>query len=253
MISCNPAPPVTARAPGLTAVYCREAPLDAIPELQQGPRIELGDRPPAIHIAPPGPPGHHFSDALFLVIDDDRVPGVAAIPERQSVDPFLYGIAHTLLCGFRRDIAPPERFLQSLAGPIAQHVRDFYSRPAAQRRVQGLSPARLARALEHLENHLAEPCSIEELADLVHLSPFHFCRMFRRSTGRSPHAFLTDRRIARARHLLEDTDLPIVEIARRVGFGTQSHFTTTFRQATGSAPGAYRLRAKPASISATRS
>jgi len=72
------------------------------------------------------------------------------------------------------------------------------------------------------------------------MSPYHFARLFKRSTGASPHRFLVRRRIEQAAALLAAQPLPIGEIARSVGFRTPSHFTTTFRRVTGITPTAYR-------------
>jgi AraC family transcriptional regulator len=78
------------------------------------------------------------------------------------------------------------------------------------------------------------------LSALVHLSPFHFARLFKRSTGVPPHVFLVRRRIDEARALLATQTAPVAVIARSVGFRTPSHFTTTFRRFTGMTPTAYR-------------
>ena len=72
------------------------------------------------------------------------------------------------------------------------------------------------------------------------MSPYHFARLFKRSTGVPPHRFLIRRRIDEARALLAARTVPIGAIARLVGFRTPSHFTTTFRRITGMTPSAYR-------------
>jgi AraC-like DNA-binding protein len=72
------------------------------------------------------------------------------------------------------------------------------------------------------------------------MSPYHFARLFKRSTGVPPHRFVVRRRIDEARALLSAGTVPIAEIARLVGFRTTSHFATTFRRITGMTPGRYR-------------
>ena len=114
----------------------------------------------------------------------------------------------------------------------------------ATTRPRGLSPERLSRVIEHIRVHNAERCTLDELAHVAAMSVFHFSRMFRRTVGLSPHQFLTRQRMSRACELLEGTDVPIAEIARQVGFRTQSHFTNAFRRLISISPGAYRMRSR---------
>ncbi len=115
----------------------------------------------------------------------------------------------------------------------------------------GKAPARLARpgrehaamriVQEYLAARLDEKVSLEELADLVGLSRYHLLRVFKRSTGMTPHAFHTQLRIDHARGLVRE-GLPFAEVAAATGFVDQSHFTTTFRQYVGATPGQYAAR-----------
>src|SRR3954469_20902950 len=109
----------------------------------------------------------------------------------------------------------------------------------------GLRPDRLARVRERIEQGLHEPLQIAHLAQAACLSPFHFARMFKYSTGKSPHAFVTEKRMAQAMALLATTSLPIAEISRRTGYRTQAHFTGVFRQHTGVTPRRYREGRRP--------
>jgi AraC-like DNA-binding protein len=85
------------------------------------------------------------------------------------------------------------------------------------------------------------------------MSPFHFSRLFKLATGESPHAYLTRRRVERAKELLADSSLPLVHVASAVGFQTQGHFTEVFRRHTGTTPRRFRLSAlcAPAAGTAT--
>ncbi|HEX7125208.1 MAG TPA: AraC family transcriptional regulator [Thermodesulfobacteriota bacterium] len=106
----------------------------------------------------------------------------------------------------------------------------------------GLPGSRLRRVTEYVEANLQRDLRLAELSGLVHMSPFHFARLFKASTGLPPHRFVVHRRIARAAALLTSTRLSVGTIARLVGFRTPSHFTTAFRRRIGVTPSAYRER-----------
>jgi AraC family transcriptional regulator len=142
----------------------------------------------------------------------------------------------------RSEPAPSPALLESLAGVIASHLaRSNYGAPEARRAGPGLAPAKLQRVLAFIEQHLAEPMRIERLAAAVHMSPFHFARLFKLATGQAPHGFLTRRRIERAKELLSKETLPLVHVASSVGFQTQGHFTEVFRRHAGMTPRHFRL------------
>src|SRR3989454_1920870 len=106
-----------------------------------------------------------------------------------------------------------------------------------------LPACRLRRVIEYVQENLQRDLRLAELSALVHMSPYHFARLFKRSTGVPPHRFLVRRRIDAARALLAAQTAPIAEIAQLVGFRTPSHFTTTFRRVTRLTPSAYRSEA----------
>src|SRR2546422_1912927 len=110
----------------------------------------------------------------------------------------------------------------------------------ADQTVGGLPECRLRRVAQYVQDNLHRELRLAELSGLVHMSPYHFARLFRRSAGVSPHRFLVRRRIEQGMALLATQTLPIAEIARSVGFRTPSHFTTTFRRVTGITPSVYR-------------
>ena len=107
----------------------------------------------------------------------------------------------------------------------------------------GLPNRQLRRVVEHITSNLSEDNSLETLAELAEVSPFHFCRSFRQSTGQSPHRYLLGLRIEEAQRLLKKTGLAISEIAKRLGFSDQSHFTLVFRKLVGTTPARWRANA----------
>lgn len=104
----------------------------------------------------------------------------------------------------------------------------------------GLAPWQLRRAIEYLQDHLAEDVSLQALADLTQLSQSYFSRAFKTSTGLPPHQWLMKARFARAKQLLIEGRFPLAEIALDVGFCDQAHFTRSFSRAIGVSPGAWQ-------------
>lgn len=102
-------------------------------------------------------------------------------------------------------------------------------------------PAHKVRsAIEYIETHLGDDVSIEAVASALGMSSFRFARGFARSTGQSPHQFLVARRIEVAKDLLRSSDRSLADVARTVGFSTQSHFTVVFGKRCQMTPLAYR-------------
>jgi len=122
--------------------------------------------------------------------------------------------------------------------------RGNYGSPATRGAGAGLAPERLARAIQLIEASLAQSLHVDDIARHVHMSPFHFARMFKISTGHSPHHYLTLRRVERAKELLEGSAMPLAEVAQAVGFATQAHFTGVFRTYAGTTPRVYRMRSR---------
>jgi AraC-like DNA-binding protein len=113
--------------------------------------------------------------------------------------------------------------------------------PLQPRRGCGALPKwRLKRVVDYIDANLGEPITLADLAAATVLSPMHFAAQFRMSTGVRPHEYLLRRRIERARELLLQPGLSIVDIALTVGFQTQSHFTTVFKRFVGDTPHQWR-------------
>jgi AraC family transcriptional regulator len=115
---------------------------------------------------------------------------------------------------------------------------------AGEEAVQDPARAGESGAFEDLKVFIAErlhePLTVDVLARRYGCSPFHFARLFRKVVGQPPHEYIIEKRIAKAKEMLSWTDLPIGEITRRIGFGTQAHFSATFRERVGITPTAYR-------------
>jgi AraC family transcriptional regulator len=103
-----------------------------------------------------------------------------------------------------------------------------------------LSKHRLQRALERIHTHFHTNLKLAELAAEAGYSRAHFIRLFRATVGRTPHRYLLDYRLEKARALLEQGSLPVTRIAAACGFVSHAHFSSAFRARFAVAPSDYR-------------
>ena len=104
----------------------------------------------------------------------------------------------------------------------------------------GLLPAKLRRVTAYIEAHLEDTLPLATLAAVVQLSPNYFASLFKRATGRTPQHYMLECRIARAKQLLAETEVPLSAIGPQVGWTDQSYFTALFRKHVAMTPKAYR-------------
>ena len=109
--------------------------------------------------------------------------------------------------------------------------------------IRELPAYRLRRVTAYIDENLHRELRLADLSAVVHMSPFHFARLFKHSTGVAPHQFVLRRRIEEACARLAMHAGSVADIGRSVGFRTSSHFTTTFRRTTGMTPTEYRTSA----------
>jgi AraC family transcriptional regulator len=170
-------------------------------------------RPPAFEpaVGREDPLAAHLAAALVL---DARMNGAAGRLVGESLVVALVG-----------------HLLRSLGGASAARVRQ-----AGAARPGSLRPDRVRVVADFVESRLDGDLSLGELAGLLGMDVFGFSRAFKAATGCSPHRYVVEARIARAKSLLRDGTLSISEVAMRTGFATPSHFSSTFRRLTGNTP-----------------
>jgi AraC family transcriptional regulator len=187
-------------------------------------------------------------DSRLLKETSRRVFGtVVRVPRWfKAWDPFLSEAADTLAPLHRSRIADPA-CLDVFADVIALHLVCHYGRRTdAHDSGTSLTPQKLTLVELFIHEHIAENIQVEQLAALVHMSPSHFARAFKKATGYPPHFYVTTKRLKFARFMLSEGSLPLIEVAERAGFHTQQHFTEVFHRYTGSTPRAFRLSQSPA-------
>lgn len=169
---------------------------------------------------------------------------VELVPRIGVADPLICGISQALQAEAAAGAAASRLYGESLAAAMAVHLAKEYTngtRTLVDPR-GGLTRQQLRAAMDHLHTHLGDSLPLEQLAQAVGMSPFHFSRRFRRSTGVPPHRYLIRLRVQRARELLLRANPDLNEIATQVGFYDQSHLATHFKSAFGITPGRFAAR-----------
>ena len=104
----------------------------------------------------------------------------------------------------------------------------------------GLTPTSLRRVTEQVHARIEDGLTLDEMAESAGLSTAHFSHMFRKSTGETPHQFVLRLRVERAKEMLRDAELRVLDVAIASGFKTQQHFARVFRRMCGATPTEYR-------------
>jgi AraC family transcriptional regulator len=195
------------------------------------------------------------SDSTHILVEPRLLARVAAEtldlnPDRATLPP-VYDLSHPQLRAAMlaldaelRQGGPGGRLLvESLGNVLAVHLlRHFAARAPADVHTDGALPNRKLRAVvEYIHEHLDAELSLEDLAAVAHLSPYHFARLFKHSTGLPPHQYVIARRVERAKELLRGRRRPqLADVATEVGFSHQSHFTRHFKRLVGITPRQFR-------------
>jgi AraC family transcriptional regulator len=183
-----------------------------------------------------------ISDAPLMAASDGAYGEVELRARRKFADARLGGLvaaAHAeMVAGF-----PSGRlFLDSIEQAMAVTLVNGHA--VRHRPVQiykgGLGSARLRRIKELVHAKIEDDLSLDEMAQSIGLSTAHFARMFRRSTGETPHQFVLRQRLERAKALLRAPDSRILDVALACGFKTPQHFAQVFRDVCGVTPTEYR-------------
>lgn len=159
-----------------------------------------------------------------------------------AIDPVAIGAAQDLrrqLLLSHRDTLRCERCVMALAERVAWILRTTDGAPATG---SSMTPQRLRLIDELIEARLDANVTVQDLADAVALSAGFFSRAFKAAVGKTPHDYIIDRRVQRARSLLDSTELDLTTVAHASGFASHAHMTTTFRNRLGINPAALRRR-----------
>ncbi|SIO27969.1 AraC-type DNA-binding protein [Paraburkholderia phenazinium] len=139
---------------------------------------------------------------------------------------------------FRRQYACAIR--DAIIARLLSHRANWTSAPHGQIRRTSLPAWRLERAMEFIEDHLAEPIALKDMAASAGVTRMHFAAQFRLAMGTSSHDYLRDRRIERAKSNLLNADRTILDVALACGFRSHAHFSAVFKRLVGVSPNAWR-------------
>lgn len=157
-------------------------------------------------------------------------------------DPPIERLALSLLSELRSDGLGGKLYVESLATILGIHLLRHHSsvKLPSRSRSFGLPSMPLRQVITYIEDHLASDLSLSAIAAVVHLSPYHFARLFKESVGLPPHQYVIGRRVERAKLLLSTTNWSLTTIAHAVGFAHESHLALHFKRLTGMTPRDYR-------------
>ncbi|WP_179400917.1 helix-turn-helix domain-containing protein [Burkholderia guangdongensis] len=181
-----------------------------------------------------------YLDRLGDEHDDMAIAGLTCAID--TCDPELGRLAHTVADNLDAPGVLNALFVEQTGLAIGAHLARRYGNALARdlRRKGALSPAKTALAKELLMENADLGVSIADVANECGFSRAYFIRAFSRTTGRTPHQWLLERRVDQARQLIETSDMMLADIATACGFADQSHLTRVFVKVYGHPPGAWR-------------
>jgi AraC family transcriptional regulator len=143
-----------------------------------------------------------------------------------------------LLAEMRSDGMMGRLYIESLTQSLTIHLLRHYSEVAQIITLENrsLTHTQLQQAINYIHTHLDRDLSLAELAGIINISPTYFASLFKQAMGISPHQYVIQQRVEKAKLMLSRTDLAIADIALQVGFSSQSHLTQHFKRLTGMTP-----------------
>lgn len=165
------------------------------------------------------------------------------LPRFKFQDPLLEQLALAIAAKLRDGSAEDRLYVDATAQLMAMHlVRHYSSRSQSVRTPKAVAiPSwKIRRLVDFIEGHLGGDLSLETISAEVGISPFYLPRAFKAAVGQSPHQYVLDRRIERAKELLRNTDLQIMNVALSAGFSSQGHLSNWFMRRVGVSPAVYR-------------
>jgi AraC family transcriptional regulator len=183
-----------------------------------------------------------ISDAALMACSDGAYGEVELRASRKFAEPRLSAMVAAVHAEMVAGFPSGRLFLDSVEQAMAVTLVNGHA--VRHRPVQiyrgGLGSARLRRIRELVHARMEDDLGLDEMAQAVGLSTAHFARMFRKSTGETPHQFVLRERLERAKAMLRAPATRVLDVAVACGFKTQQHFAQAFRDLWGITPTEYR-------------
>lgn len=177
-----------------------------------------------------------FAQTIYEVVDPNQI---ELLPQFATADPFIYQIGVALKSALFKHSDRSRLYAETLVNTLILHLLEHYttSRPNLRECVAGQLPQyKLQQVIDYIDAYLDRDLSLQELSNLVQMSPHYFSTLFKQSTGTTPHQYVIRCRIERAKYLMAQTKLSLAEIAIQVGFVDQSHLHRHFKRLIGVTP-----------------
>jgi AraC family transcriptional regulator len=189
---------------------------------------------------------HCYLDPIFLAhaaYESANLEQIELKPTLSTPDPLVCQIVLALKTVLETDATNSCFYAESMATAMAAHfLRNYSTRKHILPEYEdGLPKYKLKQALDYMNVHLSENLSLATLADELQISQYHFCRLFKQSTGTTPHAYLIQQRVEKSKQLLKQKEGTMNDIAIECGFANPSHFAKHFRKYTGISPKQFRM------------
>jgi AraC family transcriptional regulator len=165
------------------------------------------------------------------------------VPRFAILDPLLEQLAIAITTALRNGTAEDGLYIDTIAQMMAVHLARSHSslsKPARAPVTRPIAGWKMRRLVDFIEENLDGDLSLDAMAAEVEISPLYLARAFKAAVGQSPHQYVLVRRIERAKELLRNTDLPVVDVALASGFSSQSHLSHWFLRHVGVSPAVYR-------------